>query len=53
MENVELGLLVYGTEDSLVYLEIYSWDATPASLPLADTIGPFESPTERTARRDT
>jgi hypothetical protein len=41
-EDVEVGLLVYGTEDCLVYLEIYSWDATPASLPLADTIGPFE-----------
>ena len=38
----EVGLLLYGTDEKLVELEIYWHETDPAPLPLAETIVPWE-----------
>ena len=41
-DNQEVGVLLFGTDETLVELEIYWHETDPAPLPLAETIVPWE-----------
>jgi hypothetical protein len=38
-----VGLIVFGTQDTITCLEVYSFDDVPAKLPILDSIRPFGS----------
>jgi len=38
-----VGVLVFGTADTITCLEVYSFDDVPARLPILDSIRPFGS----------